>query len=75
MANYTTEQYNNARSGIWYRAKRTANPKGTILKMQAMNGSKPAIRAYNDALKAAKAWAKSKPLPEATVKTNVATTH
>jgi hypothetical protein len=51
-------QYANARKGIWFRAQRSANPKGTILQMQAMNGKTTPIMAYNEALQAAKAWAK-----------------
>lgn len=49
----------NAKSGIWYRAKRTANPKGTILKLQKINGQTLNIRAYNEAIDQAKAWARA----------------
>ena len=59
----TSSDYNalveTAKAGIWYRAKTTANPKGYILNMQKMNGRKANIRAYNEAVDIAKAWARA----------------
>ena len=62
MNNYETA-LQTAKAGIWYRAQRTANPKGTILKLQKMNGMTTQVRAYNAAVDAAKEWARATPKP------------
>jgi len=66
MAKYNTVTEINAaiqvaKSGIWNRAKATANPKGYILNQKYMADAQPGTDAYcyNLALTAAKKWAKA----------------